>query len=61
MADNKKLKGKPDRMRVDIHDTSETQRLYKQFPHLSRQAVTGAIQAAGPMRSNIIAYLRKRW
>lgn len=54
MADNKKLKGKADRIRVAINDPSEIEYMHRQFPHLSHQAISGAIRAVGPMRKDII-------
>lgn len=60
MSDNKKYKGKQDRIRVDKRDPSEVEYLHRQFPQLPHQSITGAIRAAGPMRKNIIEYLRKK-
>ena len=61
MADNKKYKGKQDRIRVDAKDPAEVEYLHKQYPTLSHQAIHGAIRAAGPMRADIKAYLKKKY
>lgn len=61
MADNKNLKTKQDRIRVDSKDKSEVEYLHSRFPKLSHQAIYGAIRAAGPMRKDIVLYLRARW
>ncbi|HMJ48801.1 MAG TPA: DUF3606 domain-containing protein [Ferruginibacter sp.] len=60
MSDNKKLKSKQDRIRVDGKDPSEVAYLRKQFPGISTRALTGAIRAAGPLRKDIIKYLQKK-
>ena len=57
MADNKKKKGQPDRIRVDSKDRSELNYLRRRFLQCSYQAISGATRAAGPMRKNIVAYL----
>ena len=61
MADNKKYKGKQDRIRVSATDPSEVEYLHKQYPSLSHQAIHGAIRAAGPMRNDIKDYLQKKY
>ncbi len=60
MSDNKHLTGKQDRIRVAATDPSEVEYIHKQFPMLSHQAVSGAIRAAGPMRKNIIKYIKNK-
>jgi hypothetical protein len=58
--DNKNNKGKQDRIRVDSKSSSEVEYVHQQFPNLSHQAITGAVRAAGPLRKDIMAYLKKR-
>lgn len=57
MADNKKLKGKPDRLRVAGGDNSELEYLHRQFPTLSHAQVKKIVKQKGPMRKNIKAAL----
>jgi hypothetical protein len=60
MADDKTNVGKQDDIRVDANDPSEVEYLHRQFPHLSHQEVKEAIEKAGPLRGDIIAYLQKK-
>ncbi len=60
MSDNKKKKGIQDRIRVNSKEAYEVEYLHQQFPKLSHQAVYGAVRTAGPMRKDIIAYLKKK-
>lgn len=60
MADNKKNKGKQDRIRVSSTDPSEVEYLHRKYPKLSHQAVHGAISAAGAMRKDIVAYIKNK-
>ncbi len=57
MADNKQLKTKQDRLRVDANDPNEVEYLHRQFPKKYHQQIVDAIKVAGPMRANIIRYL----
>ncbi|MEO8769400.1 MAG: DUF3606 domain-containing protein [Ferruginibacter sp.] len=61
MTDNKNIKGKQDRIRVDSKDPSEVEYLHRKYPSLSHQAIHGAIRSAGPMRKNILIYLEKKY
>lgn len=60
MSDNKKKKGTQDRIRVNSQESYEVEYLHSKYPHLSHQAVAGAIRAAGPLRKHIVAYLKKK-
>jgi hypothetical protein len=60
MADDKKNVGKQDDIRVDAKDRSEVEYLHQQFPDKTHQEIIDAIEKAGPMRAEIIAYLRKK-
>lgn len=60
MADNKQNVGKQDDIRVDINDKSEVEYIHRQFPGKDHQQIVDAIRSAGPMRSDIMDYLRRR-
>lgn len=60
MADDKKNVGKQDDIRVDSRDPSEVEYLHKQFPNKTHQEIRDAVEKAGPMRADIIAYLQKK-
>jgi hypothetical protein len=59
MADNKNQTSQQDRIRVDANDPSEVEYLHRQFPAMTHQQIVDAIQKAGPLRADIIAYLNK--
>lgn len=59
MADDKKNTGKQDDIRVDLNDASEVEYLHSQFPGKTHDEIKKAIEAAGPMRADIIAFLKK--
>jgi hypothetical protein len=58
MSDNKNKRDGRDRAKVDSKDPSEVEYLHRKFPHLSHQAITGAIRAAGPVRKDVEAYIK---
>ncbi|MBO9204339.1 MULTISPECIES: DUF3606 domain-containing protein [Niastella] len=60
MTDNKKNVGKQDDIRVDANDPSEVEYLHRQFSDRSHQEIREAIEKAGPLRADIIAYLQKK-
>lgn len=60
MADNKQHQGTRDDIRVDANDPAEVEYLHQQFPQKTHAEIKQAIRDAGPLRSDIIAYLRKR-
>jgi Protein of unknown function (DUF3606) len=59
MPDNKKNTGKQDDIRVDSNDPSEVEYLHQQFPTMSHEQIKEAIEKAGPMRADIIRYLKR--
>jgi hypothetical protein len=60
MADNKQNVGRQDDIRVDINDKSEVEYIHQQFPNKDHQEIVEAIRSAGPMRSDVMDYLRRR-
>ena len=58
MSDNKSNKGQQDRIRVDANDPSEVEYLHRHFPGKTHQEIKDAIAAKGPLRKDIVAYLR---
>jgi hypothetical protein len=58
MADNKQNTGKADDIRVDKNDPSEVEYLHQQFPDKTHDQIKEAIEKAGPVRADIIAFLR---
>jgi hypothetical protein len=58
MSDNKKNTGSQDDIRVDINDPSEVEYIHQQFPNKTHQQIKDAIKAAGPMRKDVIAWLK---
>lgn len=60
MSDNKQNIGKQDDIRVDANDPSEVEYLHQQFPDKTHEEIKKAIQVAGPMRVDIIAYLQEK-
>jgi hypothetical protein len=61
MSDNKNKTGHPDKLRVSATDAYEVSYLRRKFPELTRQAIIAAITRKGPMRKNIMEYIRLRW
>jgi hypothetical protein len=59
MADDKNKQGRQDDDRVDSNDKSEVEYVHRQFPSKTHQQIIDAIKKAGPMRKNIMDYLRK--
>ncbi|HEY8955239.1 DUF3606 domain-containing protein [Chitinophaga sp.] len=58
MADDKKNVGKQDDIRVDSQDPSEVEYLHQQFPAKTHEQIKDAIKKAGPLRKDIINYLK---
>jgi len=58
MADDKKNVGKQDDIRVDSQDPSEVEYLHQQFPAKTHEQIKDAIKKAGPLRKDIITYLK---
>jgi hypothetical protein len=60
MSDNKKKKDGRDDSKVDSKDGNEVNYVHHQFPSLSVAQVKAAINAAGPSRKKICAWIRKK-
>lgn len=58
MSDNKQNTGKQGDIRVDINDPSEVEYLHQQYPDKTHEQIKDAIKKAGPIRVNIIAWLK---
>ena len=58
MADNKNQQGTQDDIRVDANDPSEVEYLHQQFPQKTHEEIKEAIAAAGPLRVDIVEYLK---
>jgi hypothetical protein len=58
MSDNKGMTGTQDKIRVDANDKSEVEYVHQQFPHLQHAQVLDAIKSKGPMREDIVKYLK---
>lgn len=59
MSDNKSNVGKQDDIRVDINDRSEVEYLHSRFPSRKHEQIVEAIKKAGPMREDIVKYLKE--
>ena len=60
MADNKNQQGTQDDIRVDANDPSEVEYLHQQFPQKTHEEIKQAIFEAGPLRVDILEYLKKK-
>lgn len=60
MSDNKTTRGTQDRIRVDLNDPSEVEYLHQQFPDKTHEQIKEAIKAKGPMREDIVEYLKSQ-
>ena len=60
MADSTSKRGKQDRDRVSSKQQHEVQYLKEKYPDLTGQAISGAIRAVGPMRKDVIKYLKEK-
>lgn len=58
MSDNKSNTGKQDDIRVDSNDPSEVEYLHSRFPSRTHEEIKEAIKKAGPMRADIVQYLK---
>lgn len=58
MSDNKTMTGTQDKIRVDANDKSEVEYVHQQFPHLTHARVLEAIKTKGPVREDIMKYLK---
>jgi len=60
MSDNKNTTDGRDASKIDSKDKSEVEYVHSQFPSLQHQQVVDAIDAAGPVREDVYAYIRKK-
>ena len=58
MADNKTKVGQQDKIRIDASDPSEVEYVHRQFPHLQHQQVLDAVKEKGPLREDVIKFLK---
>lgn len=58
MSDSKSNVGQQDRIRVDANDPSEVEYLHRQFPKLKHEQVLEAVKSKGPLREDIVKYLK---
>ena len=61
MSDNKSNTSQQDRVRIDINDASEVEYVHQQFPELEHEQVVEGIRAAGPIRKNVMEYLKTKY
>ena len=59
MSDDKSNVGMQDDIRVDVNDRNEVEYLHRQFPKLTQEQIREAIRSKGPLRSDIISYLKR--
>jgi hypothetical protein len=60
MSDDKSKTTQQDRIRVDAKDTSEVEYIHQQFPSFSHEQILEVIKQKGPLRADIMEYLRKK-
>ncbi|HMC99277.1 MAG TPA: DUF3606 domain-containing protein [Ferruginibacter sp.] len=61
MSDNKTNVGKQDRDRIDANDPSEVEYVHSLFPELEHSQIVDAIKEKGPMRKNVMEYLKEKY
>ena len=61
MSDNKNIVSQQDRIRIDINDPSEVEYVHSQFPELEHQQVVDAIKEKGPVRKDVVEYLKTKY
>jgi uncharacterized protein (DUF433 family) len=60
MTDDKSLVGTSDINQNDGDDSNEIEYVLRQFPHLTHQQVSDAIKRIGPLRKDVIEYLKNK-
>ena len=60
MADDKNKTSMQDRIRVDANDPSEVEYVHQQFPSMSHEQIIEAIKSAGPLRADVMNYLKNK-
>jgi len=58
MADNKEITSHQDRLQIDINDSSEVEYVHRLFPELEHEQIVEAIRKKGPIRKNVMEYLK---
>lgn len=61
MSDNKNNTSQQDRIRIDINDSSEVEYVHSLFPELEHEQILNAIKEKGPMRKDVMEYLKKKY
>jgi len=59
MPDDKSKRGKPDRIRINVHEKWEFD-YWKKELRVSGQQLAAAVRAVGPMVKNVKAYLKDK-
>lgn len=59
MTDNKAYTGKQDRIRISSKDPNEVEYVHRLFPSLTHQQIMEAIKRAGPLREEVMKYLKE--
>jgi hypothetical protein len=59
MPDDKSKRGKPDRIRINVHEDYEKE-YWKKELGVSGQQLAAAVKKAGPMVKDVKAYLKKK-
>ena len=52
------MTGAQDKRLVDANDKSEVEYVHQQFPHLEHAQVLEAVKTKGPIREDIMKYLK---
>lgn len=61
MADNKRLVGKDDDIRIDIHDVNETAYIRRKHGYTPGNIAVAMHVTKSVIRSKVIAWLDKHW
>jgi len=61
MADDKNITSVQDRIRIDVNDPSEVKYVHSFFPELEHEQIVEAIKEKGPVRKNVMEYLKTKY
>jgi len=61
MSDNKNITSIQDRIRIDSNDPSEVEYVHSLFPELEHEQIVDAIKEKGPVRKEVMEYLKKKY
>jgi len=61
MSDNKNITSIQDRIRIDSNDPSEVEYVHSLFPELEHEQIVQAIKEKGPIRKDVMEYLKKTY